>query len=114
MANTRPAWATWQNPVLKTAIKNLQEPEVMAYSFDFCTCESEASLVYMVSSGPARGEIFILNRNKTIKRKEERKCCKTGEARGAKGAYCTSVHKLRGKWGLEHSVTDRQGHRTHR
>lgn len=99
MANTRPAWATWQNPVLKTAIKNLQEPEVMAYSFDFGTCESEASLVYMVSSGLARGEIFILNRNKTIKRKEERKCCKTGEARGAKGAYCTSVHKVKGKNG---------------
>lgn len=70
----------------------------MAYSFDFSTCESEASLVYMVSSGPARGEIFILNRNKTIKKKEERKC-KTEEARGAKGAYCTSVHKVKGENG---------------
>lgn len=94
MASTRPAWATWQNPVLKTATKILKEPEVMAYCFDFSTCESKASLVYMLSSGPARGEIFILNRNKTIKKKEERKCYKTGEAWGAKGAYCTSMHKV--------------------
>lgn len=58
MANTRPAWATWQNLVLKTATKNLKRARGDGIQFDFSTRESEASLVYMLSSGPARGEIL--------------------------------------------------------